>query len=381
MTTNYPKPFLRNKIWYFRYTDRYGKRVQKSTQCQKKAEAQKIIKNIIDLLDSDFDMEITLEQLLSLYTNPLTNPRYLDAQISGASYGMRYAIKVGKEAEVFLKTLSNRKALLHQPLHKITRRTVKDMAQMIVHEHGRTAKARSMYKMVKTTFSQAADDGIIQMSPALGLPDIKVKPVKKKFALPPQDIRKIIHSDLFPSQEAKACFIILATCGLRRGEFLAMTSRQVQGDALVIDRAYKNDELTIIGPPKWGKVRTIALPEIAQESLASLFTGRKSLSLTARNLSTYMRQIGRAASKLEGMIMPECWANLTPHVLRHSLNTMLRVEGLPDVLVAEYMSWTHQDNNSVQEGYTHLYARNLRPVANAVDRLIGYGKTDLALAK
>ncbi len=222
MTTNYPKPFLRNKIWYFRYTDRYGKRVQKSTQCQKKAEAQKIIKNIIDLLDSDFDMEITLEQLLSLYTNPLTNPRYLDAQISGASYGMRYAIKVGKETEVFLKTISNRKVLLHQPLHKITRRTVKDMAQMIVHEHGRTAKARSMYKMVKTTFSQAVDDGLIPQSPAMNLPDIHTKPTRVKFALSASDIRRVIRRDVFPSQIARDAFVILATTGLRKSEFLTL---------------------------------------------------------------------------------------------------------------------------------------------------------------
>jgi hypothetical protein len=48
---------------------------------------------------------------------------------------------------------------------------------------------------------------------------------------------------------------------------------------------------------------------------------------------------------------------------------MLRIAGLPDVLVAEYMSWEHQVN-AVQAGYTHIYSTNLRPVAKKIDELL-----------
>ncbi len=85
----------------------------------------------------------------------------------------------------------------------------------------------------------------------------------------------------------------------------------------------------------------------------------------------WIRAIGVHASLVEGIKMPDAWQKITPHMLRHSLNTMLRVAGLPDVLVAEYMSWEHQVN-AVQQGYTHIYSTNLRPVAKKIDVLLGY---------
>ncbi len=128
---------------------------------------------------------------------------------------------------------------------------------------------------------------------------------------------------------------------------------------MVVDRAFKNDVCTMIGLSKWDKIRTIALPEIAQDALLSLFHNKDDIPVTYRNLATIMTKIEKAASKLDGLEMPEYWPKLTPHILCHSINTMLRLEGLPDVLVAEYMSWEHQDGNKIQEIYTHVYARDL----------------------
>ncbi len=40
MTTNYPKPYLVGKIYYFKYTDRTGTRFKKSTGYKRKVALQ-----------------------------------------------------------------------------------------------------------------------------------------------------------------------------------------------------------------------------------------------------------------------------------------------------------------------------------------------------
>lgn len=57
---------------------------------------------------------------------------------------------------------------------------------------------------------------------------------------------------------------------------------------------------------------------------------------------------------------------------------MLRVSGVPDVLVAEYLSWSHQDQSILSSSdmlanYTNLYVEHLQPVADKIDSLIGEG--------
>ena len=68
---------------------------------------------------------------------------------------------------------------------------------------------------------------------------------------------------------------------------------------------------------------------------------------------------------------PESWKELPHHVLRLSLNNNLRLSSVFDILVAEYLSWEHQGGNAVQEGYTHVYANNLRPVVDCIDTMYG----------
>lgn len=375
MTTLYPSVYLRGKIYYFRFTNRNNFRVQKSTGCTKKSDAQKFVREYVDRLQSGIDDEMSLRKILHLYTDPDTNPRKRDASITNKNYGSRYAANVATDANTLLSTLDAN--LLDRPLYSISRRMLKDAAHTLVKAFGQKMKARHAYKTLKAAISQAADDGYLQTNPGFGLSDIGTTPVKVLYALPPEDIKLALdHLEVFPSKKAMNLFIILATCGLRRSEILALTPPQINGDALVINRAWKNDAMTVIGPPKWGKERTLAIPQVAEKALQEVFEGKDSIDVTFKDMASWMRLVGVHVSNLDGVMMPEGWKVLTPHMLRHSLNTMLRVSGLPDVLVAEFMSWKHQSTNSgfdqgIQDMYTQLYVRNLRPVAETIDRLLG----------
>lgn len=371
MTTIYPKPFKKDNTWYFRYTDASGFRRKKSTKTGNKTKAQQFIRSFIDIMNSGANTEAILLDVITPYQDVKTNPKYNDAMVSGANYSLRYAKKIAREATALIAALSP--GLLRKPAYQITRREVKDVAQHVIAKYGQTAKARSVYKLLKLILSQAADDGIIQVSPAQGLPDIKAVRVKKTHALPADDISLVItRENLFPSPFARDLFIVLASTGLRRSELLALIPSQIQGNTLTVNRAYKDDSCKVIGMPKWDKVRILYLPHIAKSALQRLFSERASLGIGPKELARLVRMVGEHASNVETK-MPDVWETLTPHVMRHSLNTMLLVSGLSPLLVAEYMSWEHQVH-ATQSGYTHFYAENLKPVANMIDKLLGVEK-------
>jgi integrase len=384
MTTNYPKPFRQkdSKNWFFRYTDGVGFRRTKTTGTSNKTQAQKFIREFIDRLQHGGNSDATLGQIIELYKDPETNPRFIDATTAGGSYGIRYATKISREAVALTETLKTVPGFLSKELYNFSRRDIKDAAQIIVNAHGKTTKAKGMYKLLKLVFSQAADDGLIQLSPSQGLPDIKAQKVRTMYVLPAADIKFVISKrELFPSEIARDIFIVLAACGLRRSELLALNPEQLKGNALIVDRAYKDDSCTIVGPPKWGKVRVIALADIAKEALGRLFSYDNALNMTTRSLYLIIKKIGLHASLHKELIKPEAWKNITPHMLRHSLTTMLRLSGIPDVLVAEYMSWAHQDQSTLAskemlENYTQVYTENLSIVAEKIDELIGDEQDD-----
>ena len=66
---------------------------------------------------------------------------------------------------------------------------------------------------------------------------------------------------------------------------------------------------------------------------------------------------------------------LSPHKLRHALNTNLLAEQgveegkVSENMVAEYLSWEHQDQSKMQRRYTHMVASRLLPVADLISKI------------
>jgi integrase len=382
MNNNYPTPYTVGKIFHFRFTDKNGKRVRMSTGFSRKSDAQKFIKDFIDKQRSGIDTTTTVREALKLYQDPETNPKRRQATVTTSFYSDRYALHTARHAKD-LETVLNKsmKKFLDKPLSLVLRYEIKQAAVAIVEEHGACNKSLKLYKLLN---GQAADDGLIQMNTAQGLPDIRFNTTSRK-SLPASDIQLVLSSpQIFPNQKARQLFTILATTGLRRSELLALHPDQLKDDILTIDRAYKDDSLKVIGLPKWGKVRVIPLCDIALKALKEAFeenpNSNEPLRVSSRMLSIWFKTIRTHALQLK-LERPEAWKELTPHVLRHSLNTNLRLSGVFDILVAEYLSWEHQGGNAVQEGYTHVYANNLRPVADCIETIYGQSLNVLKFCK
>lgn len=382
MTTRTPKPFRRegSKIWHFKYTDRHGVRKYKSTGTVNKTEAQKIIRDFVDKLQQRPDKKKTLRQMVEMFCSQETNPRYQDSIAHNREYSPRSIEQITRNANHLYHILDKQKDFpFDMDMDYFERRDIKDFAGVITSEFGYTTKSQKIYKMLKMVFSQALDDGYCKNNPAANLPDIRVGKSKPIYSIPAEDISYAInHLDLFRSQRDRDIFTLIASTGMRKSEVLALCKEQLRPDgSLMIDRSWKDDTGSVVGLPKWNVKRVIPLSSVSIEAIERIFAEDDTLGLSSRQLYRLVKSVGERASSLhkDKLQRPEAWEHIYPHMLRRSLTTMLRTSGLSDILVAEYMSWSHQDQTHLEsqdmlEYYTDIIVRDLQIVADKIDFLL-----------
>ncbi len=363
--------------WYFRYTDNEGNRNQKCTGTYNYDEAILIMKAHVAKIEEP-DMP-TFRDELHRYQSIETNPKYKDAQIDGSHYSRRYAQTVSYKAkkleQICLKYCPE---TLMLKLDEFTRRDIKKLTEAIVKAEGHCRTAQICQQVLKGIFSTAVQDGILQISPAQGQKTIRYDQ-KSRYAIPNEWIAWIISQpELFIDHEAWAFFSLAATTGMRRSEILALSTEQIKGDILTINRnllgTSKDSE---IGLPKCGIVRTIPLSKLTQDILKSLqpnINGRyfyHSSAWVQKVFDSLKATLNGVDKKHE-----EYWHDLTPHILRHSFNTNLLVSGVNVNLIAEYLGWKHQGSLlDMQHRYTHFITRHLVPVASKVDEIYKFNES------
>ncbi len=376
-------PFQRTKggKYYFRYTDADGNRNQKCTGTRDYEEALLIMKAFMGkVITPDVP---TFRDELRLYQSIETNPKYKSAQIDGSHYSRRYAQTVAYKAKKLEAIcLNSCPELFMLKLDEFTRRDIKKLTEAIVASMGHCRTAQLCQQVLKGIFSEAMQDGIIQTSPAQGQKNIKYNQ-KVRYAIPNEWLAWVIaNPDLFLSHEAWAFFSIAATTGMRRSEILALSSEQLKGDVLTINRNLQGTGRDSgIGLPKWDIIRTVPLSKLTYQLIRSLdpcSNGR----YFYRSSAWVQKIFDNLKATLNGIDKEheDLWCDLTPHVLRHSFNTNLLVAGVNDNLIAEYLGWQHQGTLlDMQHRYTHFVTKHLRPVADMVDEIYAY-REDLLLA-
>ena len=370
---NVGKLYKRGAVWYFRITGDNGKRIQKSTGKTKKGEALEYAQEYLLNLgkgDVPYMHCPTLKEELTLYLEPTTNPRYRQAQLHGAFYSLGHARQVARLMDLMMKAMEkNAPGILDKPVDQITRRDMKDIQIACVESHGHTRTAQHMFSTLKTVFSHLREDGIIAQSPSAGIPEIGYEK-KVPIAIEPELIAWMLtRADLFPSTQFYNYITVLATTGMRRSEALAIDTQHLHEGILLIDQQVSPHTDKMV-KPKWGIVRAIPLPSLARQALAAQKPYNNGLlfDLSINDVASAMIKL-KAALKAVDQDNKDVWDKLTPHILRHSVNTNLLVSGANPVLVAEYLAWKHQELVDMQRRYTHMVAMNLKPVADMIDKL------------
>lgn len=400
-----------NGIFYIRFKDASGKWRSISTGTRDEAEAREVERSFSPALKRTVK-PITLEHLLTLFMDPSTNPSFVDSEITGHKYGKRHAQEVARNMRDLLALLKEQNLYWNRPLKKLTRFECKQIMVLVHGKWGNTHKAHDVFAQFKVCMTYAAEEDWIKESPCVKMADIKAERVTEIIPMTIDDIRTIIHRpELFrfttePCNKANAkwrvgvpemdyaVFVLMATTGMRRGEVGAMTCDQVQTGInggkpfhyINIDKAYKTEDWKSedsVGLPKWDFCRSIAISDLTYSVLEPYLSNSKGRVFKGLNQSRFktMFQRLRENAILKGIEWedPEAVEMLSPHKLRHALNTNLLCwpsesgEYLDSMLVSEYLSWEHQETPGKslprvqREHYTHINARRLIPVARCVD--------------
>ena len=347
-----------------------GKRTRRSTHEADPVKALEVYREAMAITSPYYAARSTpLSDILKLYTDIDTNPRRKQAQIDGTSYGLQHAKKVAGHARILIDLLKKEAPLLlNRAIGDYTRIDIKMIKQIIVEEKGNCRQAQSIFQSFKTFFAQAFDDGIIPFSPAQAVRNVRYQE-QARISIEPEKIAKLIAARAyFPDTESWAYFTILATTGMRRSEVLALNSEQLHKGTLTIDRALKDTDQNAIGLPKWDLVRVIPLSAITLDAIRAITPHEDGRYF--KHGRAWADTVFKRIQAVANVLFPEdrnLWCKLTPHILRHSMNTNLLCAGEPILLVAEYLSWSHQQLLDMQQRYTHIYASSMQRIANCID--------------
>ncbi len=310
-----------------------------------------------------------LVTLLKLFLSPETNPKYLEAQITGEHYTERYARMEGSRVKHILDLAPS--DILNMRIKDISRKDCERVKNAIFQEYGTRPIANDTFSTFKGVLNYAYSQGYTKEMITFRMKGIKVNPSDKVIA-PFEKLSEIAKElSYFRSEIDMDKFYILLTTGLRRAELSALQGKQLKraklGDRVIyvldISQSWKDENCTILDTPKWGIQRIIPLADSTGERLWKYKKGDEDFLLkTSNSMWTDSFAYTKALSGIT--------EDLTPHKLRHALNTKLIEAGINPLLIQEYFGWHHQDRNRVQMGYTHIYIKALLEVADKIEECI-----------
>jgi len=187
-----------------------------------------------------------------------------------------------------------------------------------------------------------------------------------------------------PGTLAYRVFKTAAWTGMRCGEILGGGVGQLSDGIFSVDHAWKHHKAEETGDPKWGKKRLIALAPTIRTDLERWIGERSSGLIFAyedgrRLHAGWWRESFKALLKSSQIAIGA--RHLTPHSLRHSLNTHLLEAGVDPLRVQVYLWGTkveaghagiqRQGITKTQSLYTHFQAAMTEPVAKAIEGLLG----------
>ena len=282
--------------------------------------------------------------------------------------GKSYTRRTAKQNRGWLKKYVLEDELATMPLAEISRADLIDFRSRLRKQLGEKRNTvNKVMGVIKTIFKEALYREDLEKDPTSGIGNIKEeRKAPDTFNLEELQL-------LFPIEtlgpwrdiEDHTCFLIAAATGMRRGEVLALRWEQIHIDYgyILVDRARK--DAFSEGKPKWEHVRTARIvlfkdrvkQRLLEHEEGSLYTAPDSYVFcdafgNPHGFTWWKARFAAAMKKFN----PDPQRRLSPNGLRHSLATILRVNGKDPVLIRASLGWYQE---RTQSGYEHISAEDL----------------------
>jgi integrase len=240
---------------------------------------------------------------------------------------------------------------------------------------------------VKTILSEAYFREEIDNDPGAKIGNIKHE--KKERGILNQEELSFLFKEMpevWGSLQAYCVFNMAARTGMRCGEILALTWGAVDFKNRTIDIRQAWKDATTLGLPKSNRKRKIPVSSGVLDPLLSL--EEESIRIAETDLVfcyddgsrfgvTWWRQTFAQAMNTAEQTEKACtdWRerNVTPHSLRHSLNSHLLAVGCDPIKVRAYMGWSDSGFQPVltpvQAGYTRWPPEHLRDLLPKIEAI------------
>lgn len=244
------------------------------------------------------------------------------------------------------------------PLSKVTRADGERWLAEMLRTRARNT-TRTRFASIRAMLDTAAASRAVTHNPLAGIP----LPSAGNPAVDREDIPTATHIGAMlhyaRTDDQRALIQLMALCGLRIGEALAMQPRAVdfsRGRILVRRQVSRSrDSIVRVSPPKYGSTRDVPAPPALLDLLADMietrcakdddwiFPGRvPGAPVTASAIGNQIRLLGAHAGLATH-----------PHALRHFFASALIEEDLSVVEVARLMG--HKNVSTTLDVYAHLW--------------------------
>ncbi len=377
----YPSPFHRpnSPYFYFAYTDRHGKRLQRSTGEITKRRAAQEIERFIDDLRSDISDALFGDYADDFFIWP-TCPHAARLIDQGKTIGQPYVERCRRLLEKHVFPID---WICTKPIGRIRRGDVLDLRRQLVTRLGQINTVNKVIGVVGVILAEATFREDIPANPAAGVGNINyerqerdaftVEELRDLFAERPGHFSQGLAFDLFDAARLS---------GMRSGELRALRWHNVDGPVLRIREAF--DARGMTKDPKWSSARDIWMPELLQEAIGrqrNTASGQYVFNRFGDPLGvTYWRKRYWNALVSFGLAEKDpkrdVWSaigerQIPPHSLRHSVNTHIRLKGANPLLADYYFGWSPRTLSRVPQYYTHIKAEDTREVAELIDEVYG----------
>lgn len=347
---------------------------RKSTGYSSKGEAKRyVLRRIDELRASTISSNDTIrEYIASFYTEQCPHCGRLADEGRPVTEAHRNAIR--RKIETYILTDS----IADMRMMDVKRGDILDFRKRIIQGNELSNRTVNIIvQVLKTVFAEAVYREDLHRDPTAGIGNIREN-LKSRGAFTAEELRQLF-AEPWKDYRLYAAFLLSAATGMRTGEVRGATWRQIEGDVLTVDQSLRRD--ASVGLPKWGKVRTIPLAPFLIDVLEEL----KDRSIRiAENDWIFADDEGRPINynhwrkafvqHVDAIGVDREGRRLTPHSLRHTLNTLLIERGGNPLLVAQYLGWSQSSLpvpalTPVQGGYTHISQDSLRDLLPIIESM------------